>query len=186
MADYDGSDCFFVVADRSLMVMLVLVVTRRGSEEANGENEDRKSNWIRRIPIEIVKRLGNNEGISWMTSVMRDIQKTGIPAAWRQSRITPLYKQKGDPLNCSNYRGIKLLWERIIEGRLRDIVQISKWQYGFQKGHSTTEPMFCLRMLQEKNEGVPTGPTHGLMIQYPGTLFGTVYKRERCLRCMSS
>ena len=107
------------------------------------------------FPIEIVKRLGD-EGISWMTAVMRDIQKTGIPAAWRQSRITPLYKQKGDPLNCSNYRGIKLLshclklWERIIEGRLRDIVQISKRQYGFQKGKSTTEPMFCLRMSQEK------------------------------------
>ena len=107
------------------------------------------------FPIEIVKRLGD-EGISWMTAVMRDIQKTGIPTAWRQSRITPLYKQKGDPLNCSNYRGIKLLshclklWERIIEGRLRDIVQIAKRQYGFQKGKSTTEPMFCLRMLQEK------------------------------------
>ena len=97
-----------------------------------------------------------DEGISWMTAVMRDIQKTGIPAAWRQSRIAPLYKQKRDPLNCSNYRGIKLLshclklWERIIEGRLRDIVQISKRQNGFQKGKSTMEPMFCLRMLQVK------------------------------------
>ena len=59
------------------------------------------------LPIEKVKRLGD-EGISWMTSVLRDIQKTGIPAAWRQSRITPLYKQIGDPLNCSYYRGIKL------------------------------------------------------------------------------
>lgn len=70
---------------------------------------------------------------------MREIQLKGIPAVWRKSRITPLYKQKGDSLNCSNYKGIKLLsqclklWERIIESRLRDIVEISKRQYGFQK-----------------------------------------------------
>ena len=107
------------------------------------------------FPIEIVKRLGDT-GVSWMTSVLRDIQKKGIPAAWRKSRITPLYKQKGDPLNCSNYRGIKLLshclklWERIVESRLRSIVELSKRQYGFQKGKSTTQPMFCLRILQER------------------------------------
>ena len=107
------------------------------------------------FPIELVKSLGN-DGISWMTSVMRGIQRTGIPEAWRHSRITPLYKQKGDPLNCSKYRRIKLLshglklWERLVEERLRSIVKISKRQYGFQKGKSTTEPMFCLRMLQEK------------------------------------
>ena len=79
----------------------------------------------------------------------------GIPLEWRKSKITPLYKQKGDPLNSSNYRGIKLLshclklWERVIEARLREMVNISKRQFGFQKGKSTTQPMFCLRILQE-------------------------------------
>jgi hypothetical protein len=37
-----------------------------------------------------------------------------------------------------------------LENRIREIVDISKRQYGFQKGKSTTQPMFCLRMLQEK------------------------------------
>jgi hypothetical protein len=36
------------------------------------------------FPIEIVKRLGDTEG-SWMTSVLRDIQKPGIPVSWRKS-----------------------------------------------------------------------------------------------------
>jgi len=42
------------------------------------------------------------------------------------------------------------LRERIIESRLRDIVTIKKNQYRFQKGKSTTEPIFCLRTIQEK------------------------------------
>jgi hypothetical protein len=117
--------------------------------------KSRKATGPDEVPIEIVKNLGDL-GIDWMTTVLQDIQAGGIPAEWRKSRITPLYKQKGDPLNCSNYRGIKLLshclklWERVIEARLREMTTISKRQYGFQKGKSTTQPMFCLRMLQEK------------------------------------
>ena len=41
-------------------------------------------------------------------------------------------------------------WKRIIEGRLRDIVEISKQQYGFMPGEGTTDAMFALRMLMEK------------------------------------
>lgn len=55
-------------------------------------------------------------------------------------------------LNCNNYKGIKplKLWERVVESRLRKIVSISKRQYGFQKGKSTTQPMLHLRILEEK------------------------------------
>ena len=85
-----------------------------------------------------------------MTDVLHDIQVNGIPPEWRKSKITPLFKQKGDPYNCSNYRGIKLLshclklWERAIEARLRDMTKISNRLYGFQKGKSTTQPMLFL------------------------------------------
>ena len=45
------------------------------------------------------------------------------------------------------------IWERIIEARLRDKVEISKPQYGFIPGKGTTQEkdvMFALRMLKEK------------------------------------
>jgi len=45
----------------------------------------------------------------WITAVLREVQDEGIPEEWRRSKITPIYKQKGDPLDCGNYRGIKLL-----------------------------------------------------------------------------
>ena len=108
------------------------------------------------FPIEVVMKSLGLRGLGWMTAVLQDVQENGIPPKWRKSKITPLYKQKGDPLNCSNYRGIKLLshclklYERVIEARLREMSKISSRQYGFQKGKSTTQPMFCLRILQEK------------------------------------
>ena len=42
------------------------------------------------------------------------------------------------------------VWDRIIEARLRDRVEISKQQYGFIPGKETTNAMFALRMLMEK------------------------------------
>ena len=70
--------------------------------------------------------------------------------------MVPIFKGKGCVLECNNYRGIKLmshtmkLWERIIEARLREITNIADNQFGFRPGKSTTEPIFALRMLQEK------------------------------------
>ena len=66
------------------------------------------------------------------------------------------YKIKGDAQCCGNYREIKLMghtrkaWERIIEARLMDSVEISKQQYGFMPGKGTIDAMFALRMLMEK------------------------------------
>ena len=42
------------------------------------------------------------------------------------------------------------VWERIIEARLRDRVEISKQQYEFRSGNETTDAMFALRMLMKK------------------------------------
>ena len=73
-----------------------------------------------------------------------------------EKKLIPIYKNKGDAQCCGNYRGIKLMshiikvWERIIEGRLRNRVEISKQQYGFMPGKGTTDAMFALRMLMEK------------------------------------
>ena len=89
-----------------------------------------------------------------MTGVLNEAMKEGIPEEWR---TTPIYKQKGDTLECNNFRGITLLshtlklWERVVESRLRKMVTISERQYGFQPGKLTIQPLFCLRMLHEKH-----------------------------------
>ena len=42
------------------------------------------------------------------------------------------------------------IWERINKARLRDIVEISKQQYGFMPGKGTADALFTLRMLMEE------------------------------------
>ena len=65
-------------------------------------------------------------------------------------------KQKGDALECGNYRGIKLLeialkvYERVIERRIRERVHINSNQFGFMPGRGTIDPIFILRQVQEK------------------------------------
>ena len=79
-----------------------------------------------------------------------------MPEDWRRSVLIPIYKNKADAQRCGNYRGIKLMsqtmkvWEKIIEARLRDSVEISKQHYEFMPGKRTTDAMFALRMLLEK------------------------------------
>ena len=79
-----------------------------------------------------------------------------MPEEWRRSVLILIYKNKGDAQCCGNYRGIKLMnhtmkiWERIIEARLRDRVEINKQQYGFMPGKGTTDAMFALKILMEK------------------------------------
>ena len=107
------------------------------------------------LPIEAVKILASYS-VDHVTETMNVVMQDGMPRNWKSSRLVPIYKGKGSILECNNYRGIKLmshtmkLAERLIEARLRDITEIANNQYGFRPGKSTTEPIFILRMMQEK------------------------------------
>ena len=108
------------------------------------------------IPAEALKHLGD-WGVRQRTIIFNAIMQSGnMPDEWRESSITPINKDKGDHMNCSNYRGIKLLshtmqlWERIIDQRLRDIVSISDGQFGFKSGVGTTDAICVTRTLCEK------------------------------------
>ena len=107
------------------------------------------------LPIEAVMVVAEMKP-ELLTYILQRIMADGIPDSWKKSKLIPIFKNKGDILECNNYRGIKLtshfttLWERIIEARLREIVDIRENQFGFRPGMSTQEPVFALRQLQEK------------------------------------
>ena len=75
---------------------------------------------------------------------MNEVMSRDRPSSWHYSEISPIYKGKGSVLDCGNYRGIKLmsytmkLWERIIENRIREIVELRNIQFGFRRAMSTT------------------------------------------------
>ena len=72
------------------------------------------------------------------------------------SSLVPIFIGKGDPLNPNSYRGIKLLehafklYEKILDGRLCEILDIDKMQCGFILGIETVDAVFVLRRLTEK------------------------------------
>ena len=108
------------------------------------------------LPVEVWKCM-SKMGIEFLTRLFnRLLMGKQMPEEWRRSVLIPIYKNKGDTQCCGNYRGIKLMshtmkvWERIIEARLRDRVDISKQQYGFMPGKRTTDAMFGLKILMKK------------------------------------
>ncbi len=108
------------------------------------------------IPVEAWKALGK-EGVDILWGLIRKIEEQEvIPEEWRDSIMVPIFKEKGDVQDCANYRGIKLLshtmkiWERIVDARLRQEVEISKGQFGFMPQKGTTNAIFMLRQVMEK------------------------------------
>ncbi|KAK3549760.1 hypothetical protein QTP86_007759 [Hemibagrus guttatus] len=108
------------------------------------------------IPVEVWKCLGE-AAVEFLASLFnRVLESERMPEEWRRSVLVPIFMNKGDVQSCSNYRGIKLmshtmkLWERVVEARLRKVVDICEQQYGFMPRKSTTDAIFALRILMEK------------------------------------
>lgn len=108
-----------------------------------------------RLTVDLIKAAGK-EGEVELTSVKQCIKKGEIPKDWKGSYTIPIFKGKGDALKCGNYRGIRLLehgmkvYEKVLEKRLRRIIRIDKYQFGFCPGRSTTEAIYTMRGLQER------------------------------------
>ena len=70
--------------------------------------------------------------------------------------VVPIFKGKGDVMSCGAYRGVKLLEhatkivKRVLEMRIRCLVNMNKMQYGFMPGRGTIHAMFILRRMQEE------------------------------------
>ena len=108
------------------------------------------------ISTDMIKVL-EESGLNMMQEMLNCVwEEEKMPEDWKKSEIIPIYKQKGDPLECGNYRGIKLLehgmkiLEKILERRLRRIVDIDDMQFGFMPGRGTTDATFILQQIQEK------------------------------------
>ena len=71
------------------------------------------------------------------------------------SSLVPIFKGKGKSLNPNSYWGIKLLehafklYKKILDGRLCEVVDIDKMQYGLMPGRGMLM-LFVLRRLSEK------------------------------------
>jgi hypothetical protein len=83
--------------------------------------------------------------------------KEELPDQWKESIIVPIHK-KGDKTDCNNYRRIsllsasyKILWT-ILLSSLSSCIDgiIGDYQCGFQRNRSTTDQIFCISQILEK------------------------------------
>ena len=124
---------------------------------AMGKMKKGKATGLTGIVTEMFQLLGK-EGIKWMTELLNKVlEDEVIPEDWQKSILVPIYKQKGDILECNNYRGIKLMehgikiYERVLDKRLREVIQIDEMQFGFMPGRSTVDAIFIMRQKQKKS-----------------------------------
>ena len=75
----------------------------------------------------------------------------------KTSVVEPIFKGKGNVIKCGSYRGVKLLehgWkviERVLERRIRALVDFDETQFGFLPGKGTIDALFLVRRLQEQH-----------------------------------
>lgn len=80
-----------------------------------------------------------------------------IPDCWSEDYICPIFKNKGDPANADNYRGITILscyvklFTCILNNRLFNYLEslglLCEEQAGFRKGYGTIDHIFNLKCL---------------------------------------
>src|SRR5260221_647398 len=131
-------------------------ISRKEVETALKHMKNNKAPGPPGITSEMLKGL-DDVGIDWLYTVLNDFcRQEKLPDDLKISEIIPIFKQKGDVMECGNYRGIKLLeivlklLEKILERRLRKVVKIDRNQFGFMPGRGTTDAIFILRQGKEK------------------------------------
>ena len=144
----DASDC---VINRPISKEEVLLAFRK--------LKTRKAAGPDGIVSELLKH-SNDLIVTFFLKLFNSLFDKGIfPENWTESIILPLFK-KGNVNNPSNYRGISLsdvsskIYSSIINSRLQEWVELnditSEHQAGFKKGYSTTDHMFTLLALVQK------------------------------------
>ena len=82
-----------------------------------------------------------------------------MPEEWKASVVVPIFKGKGDVMDCGAYREVKLLEhamkivERALEKRIIELVKVDDMQFGFMPGKGTTNALFISRRMQEEFRG---------------------------------
>jgi len=113
------------------------------------------------ITAEMLKASGDL-GILWLTNVIKQVWQTGvIPPDWKKEIILPIYKGKGSPKDCKNYRGLSLLstpgkvFVMVLLNKVRDQLLAHRRveQSGFTPGRSTINRIFTLNtIIQSRKE----------------------------------
>ena len=99
------------------------------------------------IPVRILKVICDEISIPISKLIIRSLETGTFPSLLKTSKVVPVFKNKGSPLEVSNYRPISLLsniekiYEKVMYTRVTSFLDsqnlIYSRQFGFRKSHST-------------------------------------------------
>lgn len=146
-------------------------ITERVMGEENGDEEIKQEEiedaikWLKngkapgidKITPEMIKNMGEEGRQLFLKICNKAWYEKTVPRDWEVALILPIHK-KGDPKQCSNYRGISLLctsmkvYEKILDNRLRKEIdsQLNEAQSGFRKGRSIQDHIFTVQQIIDK------------------------------------
>jgi sorting nexin-29 len=152
-------------------------------EEAIKKLKNNKAPGADGITAELFKQGGTELKNRMFRLILRIWADEELPREWNFGIICPILK-KGDPMACSNYRGILLLntaykiLSYILYARLSEYTEriIGKYQCGFRKGKSTTNQIFTLSQIMEKTVEYQIG-VHHLFIDFKSA-YDSIYQEK--------
>ena len=132
-------------------------VSRKEVKEPIKKMKQGKDAGLSEVTTEIIVAGGRIAEVVMLQLCQQVLDGKGIPDEWKTSVVVPIFKGKGDVMNCGSYRGFKLLdrgmkiIERVLERRIRALVDFDEAQFGFLPGKRTTDALFLVRRLQEEH-----------------------------------
>ena len=123
------------------------VIQMMKSEKATGPSE---------VSVEMIVASGEIGVKVMMELCQRVLDGRGMPDEWKTSVIVPIFKGKDVAMSCGSYRGVKLLEhamkivERVLERRIRTLINLNEIQFEFIPGKETVEAIFVVKKMQEK------------------------------------
>ena len=123
------------------------------------------------IPVEVGNALVLMESPT-LLNFNNILQKEEMLKEWRRSVLVPIYKNKGDIMECGSFRGIKLMshtmktWERIVDHRIRSEVVISQGTVWVHEGQKHRGCHICIEAVAKEIQG--RSEENSLHIHRPG------------------
>ena len=124
--------------------------------EAIQSMKSRKVTGTSEVSVEMIVASGEIGVKVMMELCQRVLDGGGMPDERKTTVIVPIFKGKGDVMSCGSYRGVKLLEhamkivERVLERRIRTLVNLNEMQFGFMPGKGTVDAIFIVRRMQEE------------------------------------
>ena len=131
-------------------------VVRNEIVEAIQSMKSGKATGTFKVSVEMIVASGEIGVKVMMELCQRVLDGRGMPDEWKTSLIVPIFTGKSDVMSCGSYRGMKLLEhameivERVLERRIRTLVNLNKMQFGFKPGKGTMDAIFIVRRMQEE------------------------------------